>query len=72
MEMIGFITLDSAEHLPTKDDEDRVLVYLPMSYNIGGYPVIMPRRMLKPIDMSMEQALRFVLTAGVAGHTKPK
>ena len=72
MEMIGLITLDSAEHLPTKDDEDRVLVYLPMSYNIGGYPVIMPRRMLKPIDMSMEQAMRFVLTAGVAGHTKPK
>ncbi|SFK19981.1 DUF502 domain-containing protein [Methylophaga sulfidovorans] len=72
MEMIGFITVDSVELLPTQGDEERVLVYLPMSYNIGGYPVIIPRRMLKPVDMTMEQAMRFVLTAGVAGHTKPK
>lgn len=72
LEMIGFITVDSVELLPTQGDEERVLVYLPMSYNIGGYPVIIPRRMLKPVDMTMEQAMRFVLTAGVAGHTKPK
>lgn len=70
MELIGFITLDSPESLPIEDKngEDRVLVFLPMSYNIGGYPVMMSRKRLRPVDMTMEQAMRFVLTAGVAGN----
>ncbi|MBD3635135.1 MAG: DUF502 domain-containing protein [Methylophaga sp.] len=70
MELIGFITLDSSESLPieSEDGEERVLVFLPMSYNIGGYPVMMPKSRLRPVNMTMEQAMRFVLTAGVAGH----
>lgn len=70
MELIGFITLDSSASLPieSEDGEERVLVFLPMSYNIGGYPVMMPKNRLRPVNMSMEQAMRFVLTAGVAGH----
>ncbi len=70
MELIGFITLDSSESLPieSEDGEERVLVFLPMSYNIGGYPVMMPKSRVRPVNMTMEQAMRFVLTAGVAGH----
>jgi uncharacterized membrane protein len=70
MELIGFITLDSSASLPLAEDEqqEKVLVYLPMSYNIGGYPIMMPKSRLRPIDMSMEQAMRFVLTAGVASN----
>jgi len=72
MEVIGFVTVDSSDSLPLADDEqqEKVLVYLPMSYNIGGYPVMLPRHRLRPIDMSMEQAMRFVLTAGVASSDK--
>lgn len=72
MELIGFVTLDSSASLPLAEDEqqEKVLVYLPMSYNIGGYPVMMPKSRLRPIDMSMEQAMRFVLTAGVASSDK--
>ena len=70
MELIGIITVNSAEQLPVADDDhdDKVLVYLPMSYNIGGYPLLVPRRRVRPVDMTMEQAMRFALTAGVAGH----
>jgi uncharacterized membrane protein len=38
-----------------------------MSYMIGGYTVLMPRRAVQPLDMSMEEAMRFTLTAGVTG-----
>lgn len=70
MELIGFVTLDSSASLPVAEDEqqEKVLVYLPMSYNIGGYPIMMPKSRLRPIDMTMEQAMRFVLTAGVASN----
>lgn len=74
MELIGFVTLCNTEALPVSfaEGEERVLVYLPMSYNIGGYAVMMSKDRLRPVDMTMEQAMRFVLTAGVAGHNRPE
>lgn len=67
---IGLVTQDDVTRLPDGfNDEDCVLVYLPMSYMIGGYAVLVPRRDLQPLDMSMEDAMRFILTAGVA-HTR--
>ena len=67
MELIGFVTQANTDLLPTAEDDksERVLVYLPMSYNIGGYPVMIPKSRLRPVDMTMEQAMRFVLTAGL-------
>jgi uncharacterized membrane protein len=41
-------------------------VYLPFSYQIGGYTLFLPRSCLTPIDMSFENAMKLVLTGGVA------
>lgn len=68
MQVIGFVTQAEIEHLPEDfRDEDSVLVYLPLSYMIGGYAVLMPRSAIRPLDMKMEEAMRFTLTAGVTG-----
>jgi uncharacterized membrane protein len=68
MRLIGFITQADVANLPVElRDEDSILVYLPMSYMIGGYAVLVPRTAVQPLDMSMEEAMRFVLTAGVTG-----
>jgi len=40
-------------------------VYLPMSYQIGGYTVLVPRSACKPVEMSREEAMKFILTAGL-------
>ncbi len=70
MQLIGFVTQALPEHLPKGfAEQDSILVYLPMSYMIGGYAVLMPRAMVRPLDISMEEAMRFTLTAGVAGHS---
>ena len=68
MQIIGFVSQALPEHLP-KDfrEEGCILVYLPMSYMIGGYSILMPRSAVRPLDMSMEEAMRFTLTAGVTG-----
>jgi len=50
------------------DDETRVSVYLPMSYQIGGFMVLLPSHRLEPLDISVEDAMRLVLTAGVRSH----
>jgi uncharacterized membrane protein len=64
--LLGFVTradfADAARDL-VRDDE--VLVYLPMSYQIGGYAVFVPKSSLAPVDMSREDAMKFILTAGL-------
>ncbi|UCC56128.1 MAG: DUF502 domain-containing protein [Gammaproteobacteria bacterium] len=68
MQVIGFVTQAIPERLPEDfRGEDSILVYLPLSYMIGGYAVLMPRSAVRPVDMNMEEAMRFTLTAGVTG-----
>jgi len=73
MEVVGFVTQAISKHLPPGlREEDSILVYLPLSYMIGGYTVLVPRCNVRPIEMSMEEAMRFTLTAGVAGTVHPE
>lgn len=68
MQAVGFITQNQPERLPGGFGQaDAVLVYLPMSYMIGGHTMLVPRSAVRPLDMGMEEALRFTLTAGVTG-----
>jgi uncharacterized membrane protein len=70
MQVIGFVSQVVPERLPEDfREEGSILVYLPLSYMIGGYAVLMPRSAVRPLDMSMEEAMRFTLTAGVTGTT---
>ena len=73
MEIIGFVTQEDPARLPEAfRGRDSVLVYLPMSYMIGGYTLLVPRKDIKPCKMSMDEAMRFALTAGITGKsTKP-
>jgi uncharacterized membrane protein len=71
LHMLGFITRDQTSQLPPGlQGEDNVLVYLPMSYMIGGHTVAVPRSALTHMDMSMDQAMRFAMTAGVTGDSE--
>ena len=45
-------------------------VYIPISYQLGGYTIYLPRSRLSPINMSVEDALRFAITAGISGEKK--
>ena len=68
MELVGFITQEDPQRLPLSfRDRDSVLVYLPMSYMVGGYTILVPRSELRPLQMTREEAMRFVLTAGITG-----
>lgn len=67
MRLIGFLTAENArEFLGESVDADTVAVYLPMSYQIGGYTLYLPRTSVTPLDLSVEEAMRRVLTAGLS------
>lgn len=66
LEVLGFIMREEFGDLPEGlSAADHIAVYLPMSYQVGGYTVIVPRARVRPINMPMEQAMRFALTAGL-------
>jgi len=72
MKLIGLVTQAVPERLPEGfRDEGSILVYLPLSYTIGGYAVLVPRSAVRPLDMNMEEAMRFTMTAGVIGTYVP-
>jgi uncharacterized membrane protein len=63
--LLGFLTRDQAPAELTDEGEEAVVVYLPMSYQVGGHTLVLPRERVRPVDMSFEEAMRFILTAGV-------
>jgi len=73
MYLIGFMTGEQAgkrlfgESGPDDNSGDRVGVYLPMSYQIGGFTVYIPRSRLKILDIGIEEAMRIAITGGVKG-----
>jgi uncharacterized membrane protein len=36
-----------------------------MSYQVGGYTLLVPKAEIEILDIPVEQAMRFVLTAGI-------
>jgi len=70
--LIGFITDPDPKRLVAEGDpDDRVAVYLPMSYQVGGYTLLLPRERLRPLNLGVEDAMRLVLTAGVTNRPAP-
>lgn len=66
--LIGFVTRDDAGELGLGPGvEGSAAVYFPMSYQIGGYTLLLPRDCLEPLDLPVETAMRLVLTGGMSG-----
>lgn len=65
--LIGFVT-DSAPRAINVSGEDRIAVYMPLSYQIGGYTLLIDRSRVTPLDIGVEEAMRLVLTAAIQRH----
>jgi uncharacterized membrane protein len=73
MWLIGFVTTEDPKGLPAKTVADKLIgVYLPMSYGIGGYTVYLPKAMVEPLDMSLEDGMRVTMSGGVSASLKRK
>ncbi|MFC1719944.1 DUF502 domain-containing protein [Pseudomonadota bacterium] len=72
-EQLGFVTREDFSRLPVQlTVEDPIAVYLPMSYQIGGYTLFLPRYCLTPLDMSFEEGMKLVITGTIISREKPQ
>jgi uncharacterized membrane protein len=71
--LMGLVTREDFSGLPAGiGDEQTVAVYLPMSYQLGGFTVLVPKTRIRPVDMKVDQAMQFALTAGVSPKNQGK
>ena len=71
--IVGMITnknlpsaINKALNIDNTTEKQLVAVYLPMSYMVGGYTILVDSEKVKVVDWSFEEAMRFALTAGVS------
>ncbi|TFY98456.1 DUF502 domain-containing protein [Ramlibacter rhizophilus] len=72
LEVVGLVTRRRFADLPAGFlPGERVAVYLPMGYMIGGYTVFVPASWVTPINMSVEEAMRSSLIAWMQTRPDP-
>jgi uncharacterized membrane protein len=69
MKMVGFLTSDDAGAL-TDSLSGYVTVYVPQSFQMAGLTLLVPREDVELLPITAEEAMRFILSAGVTGYRK--
>jgi uncharacterized membrane protein len=64
------IGLLAKERVSQVEGDDRVVVFFPSNHLHLGYPVLLHRREVQPIDMSVEDAVKFFVSCGVIADEK--
>ncbi len=72
IKLVGFVTRHDLSFLDRKLGDERVSVYIPLSYQIGGYTALVPLSAVEPLDVPLEKAMQFVMTAGIIEGGKHK
>ncbi len=67
LEKLGFIT---EENLDIIQEEGKVAVYFPHSYNFSGELFILPKSQIKPLDVNSSEMMKFIVSAGLTGWEK--
>jgi uncharacterized membrane protein len=65
---IGFITQATLGALGLPD---MAAVYFPDSYNFSGELLLVPREFVKPLHVPSAEVMKFIVSGGVAGVSKP-
>ena len=63
--IMGFVT---KEDVVINDEEGLVAVYLPMSYQISGFVVYVPKSRCETMDIPVQQAMQQILTANMVSQ----
>jgi uncharacterized membrane protein len=63
---LGVVTRENFRDLPfTQDMSDKVAVYFPFSYGVGGYTLLVPRNLITQVNLPIERAMSLAITGWV-------
>ncbi len=72
--VLGLVTRESFKDLDIKLSiaADRIAVYIPMSYGLGGYTVLVNKADVEAVDMPIEKAMSLALTGWIKTDPDPQ
>ena len=71
IKILGYVTREDLYRVKGGlADEGEVAVVVPFCYQMGGNTIIVPKRMVKPLDMSFEEGMKLALTGFVISADK--
>jgi uncharacterized membrane protein len=71
VEVMGLVTRDRFDDLPSGSvNRESLAVFLPFSYGVGGFTVIVPKAAVRETSLPAEKALQLAITGWV--RTSPK
>lgn len=63
---MGIVTREKFKDLPFESTVgDRMAVYFPFSYGLGGYTLLVPKNLVQSIDIPIEKAMSLAITGWV-------
>ena len=67
IKVLGLVTRRTFEDLncPELIAEKQIAVYVPMSYQLGGFTIFVASDVAKPLNIPVQDAMKFILTAGL-------
>lgn len=69
--ILGIMTQDQIDDLPEGiGGKDEVAVYVPMSYQIGGFTFIVPKDSVEILDISVQKGIALTMTAYISGKNR--
>ena len=71
--LIGIVTVrkkGNGNTIANELDDEHIAVYLPMSFQVGGYTAIVPKKYTRSLDLSPADALQLVLSGGVVSDSR--
>ena len=63
LEKLGFLT---EEDLSLIGEKKKMAVYFPHSYNWSGELFLVPKELIRPIEVPPAEVMKFIVSAGVA------
>jgi uncharacterized membrane protein len=69
IECLGLVTREELEELG-ENGLNKISVYIPYSYMLGGLTVIVAREKVRKVDLQVDQALKLSVTAWIKAHEK--
>lgn len=73
-ELLGLVTRENFKDLDQnlKISDEKIAVYIPMSYGLGGYTMLINKSQVTPVNIPVEKAMSLALTAWIKTDSNQK
>lgn len=71
-QVLGLVTREHFSDVGVNFGADKIAVYIPMSYGLGGYTILVNKSQVIPVDIPVEKAMSLALTGWVKTETTQK